>query len=124
MLDRSGDSGKSTVLEAIASVLSPAWNLAFHDTDFYNCEHANPIKITAHLVDLPEKLMAVERFGLFLRNYDPQTKLISDDLEQAEAVGVMALLSVKLVIDHTLEPEWTVTNSRQQEDKRISSNEY
>ena len=68
--------------------------------------------------------MAVERFGLFLRNYDPQTKLISDDIEQAEAVGVMALLSVKLVIDHTLEPEWTVTNSREQEDKRISSNEY
>lgn len=118
-----GDSGKSTVLEAIASVLSPAWNLAFHDTDFYNCEHVNSIEIIAHLVDLPEKLMTVERFGLFLRNYDPQTKVISDDIEQGEAAGIMPLLSVKLVVDHTLEPEWTVTNSREQENKRMSSTE-
>ncbi len=118
-----GDSGKSTVLEAIASVLSPSWNLTFHDTDFYNCDHINSFEIIAHLVDLPEKLMDVERFGLFLRNYNPDTKTISDDIEQAEDPGIMALLSVKLVVDHTLEPEWTVTNLRGQEDKRISSNE-
>ena len=118
-----GDSGKSTVLEAISSVLSPSWNLTFHDTDFYNCNHINSIEIIAHLVDLPEKLMDVARFGLFLRNYNPHTKIISDDIEQAESPGIMALMSVKLVVDHTLEPEWTVTNLREQEDKRISSNE-
>lgn len=118
-----GDSGKSTALEAIASVLSPSWNLTFHDTDFYNCDHNNSIEIIAHLVDLPEKLMDVARFGLFIRNYNPDTKAISDDIEQAEYPEMMALLSVKLVVDHTLEPEWTVTNSREQEDKRISSNE-
>ncbi|MGV8131413.1 MAG: AAA family ATPase, partial [Candidatus Pacearchaeota archaeon] len=32
-----GDSGKSTLLEAISSVLSSAWNLTFFDNDFYNC---------------------------------------------------------------------------------------
>ena len=118
-----GDSGKSTVLEAIANVLSPSWNLTFHDTDFYNCDHINSIEIIAHLVDLPEKLMDVARFGLFLRNYNPDTKIISDEIEQAEDPGNMALLSVKLVVDHTLEPEWTVTNLREQQNKRISSNE-
>ena len=118
-----GDSCKSTILEAIASVLSQSWNLSFNDSDFYNCDHNNAIEIIAHMVDLPEKLMDINRFGLFLRNYNPDTKTISDDIEQAEAPGIMALLSVKLVVDHTLEPEWTVTNSREQVDKRISSNE-
>jgi putative ATP-dependent endonuclease of OLD family len=118
-----GDSGKSTVFEAISFVLSPSWNLTFHDTDFYNCDHINSIEIIAHLVDLPEKLMDVARFGLFLRNYNANTKIISDDIEQTEGPENMALLSVKLVVDHTLEPEWTITNFREKEDKRISSNE-
>ena len=100
-----GDSGKSTVLEAISSVSSSSWNLIFHDTDFYNCDHANSIEIIAHLVDLPEKLMDVARFGLFLRNYNSVTKIISDDIEQIEGLENKALLSVKLVVDHTLEPE-------------------
>ncbi len=30
-----GDSGKTTILDAISSVLSPSWNLNFYDTDFY-----------------------------------------------------------------------------------------
>lgn len=117
-----GDTGKTTILEAIALVLSPAWNLSFHDTDFFNCEYANPIEITAHLINPPEKLLTIERFGFFVRNYDTATKIISDDLEQEETVAI-PLLSLKLVVDHTLEPQWTITNVRDQEDKRISSNE-
>lgn len=35
-----GDCGKTTILEAISSVLSPSWNLNFYDTDFYNCDHS------------------------------------------------------------------------------------
>lgn len=33
-----GDSGKTTVLDAISFALSPAWNLSFNDSDFYDCE--------------------------------------------------------------------------------------
>ncbi|MET0637835.1 MAG: AAA family ATPase [Chitinophagaceae bacterium] len=118
-----GDSCKSTVLEAIASVLSPAWNLTFHDTDFYNCDYSKPVEITAHLVELPEKLISIEKFGLFLRNYDPATKDISDNIEDLEVEGKMPLLSIKLTVDHTLEPNWVVTNERDQENKTIGSGE-
>ena len=31
-----GDSGKSTILDAIAYALSPNWNVPFNDNDFYN----------------------------------------------------------------------------------------
>lgn len=30
-----GDSGKSTILEAISLALAPVWNIAFNDDDFY-----------------------------------------------------------------------------------------
>ena len=30
-----GDSGKTTILKAIAAVLSPSWNLNFNDWDFF-----------------------------------------------------------------------------------------
>jgi ABC-type branched-subunit amino acid transport system ATPase component len=118
-----GDSCKSTVLDAIASVLSPAWNLSFHDTDFYNCEHAQPIEITAHLIDIPEKLLSVDRFGLYLRKYDPATKDISDEIDDAAIEGSMPLLSIRLVVDHTLEPNWIAFNGREQEEKRFGSSE-
>lgn len=118
-----GDSCKSTVLEAIASVLSSAWNLTFHDTDFYNCDYSKPIEIIAHLVKFPEKLMSIDKFGLLLRSYDPGTKVISDNIEEFDEERQMPLLSIRLTVDHTLEPIWEVTNERDQENKMIGSGE-
>lgn len=40
-----GDSGKSTILNAIAAVLTPSWNYQFYDTDFYNVDTSNSIII-------------------------------------------------------------------------------
>ena len=42
-----GDSGKSTILEAISYVLSPNWNITFYDSDFYNCNTNDSIVIEA-----------------------------------------------------------------------------
>lgn len=42
-----GDSGKSSLLSAIFSVLSPSWNLTFSDLDFYNQDTNAPIEIEA-----------------------------------------------------------------------------
>lgn len=33
-----GDSGKSTILDAVERVLSPKWNVAFDDTDFWDLQ--------------------------------------------------------------------------------------
>lgn len=52
-----GDSGKSTILEAISYVLNPNWNLTIKDTDFHNCNVSTPIEIEVSLYDLPKKLI-------------------------------------------------------------------
>lgn len=39
-----GDSGKTTILEAISYVLFPNWNLPFFDTDFHMANIDSPLK--------------------------------------------------------------------------------
>jgi putative ATP-dependent endonuclease of OLD family len=51
-----GDSGKTTILDAISLVLSPNWNNSFYDSDFYNGTVDNTIEMEVSLLDLPEKL--------------------------------------------------------------------
>lgn len=119
-----GDSGKTTILEAISAVLSSSWNLAFHDTDFYNCNHTRPIEILASLIDLPDKLINAEKFGLYSRGFNPQTKTIVDDLSDDDTeAGLMQLITIKLYVDEHLEPKWTLTNSREQEDVPVGASE-
>ena len=52
-----GDSGKTTILEAISFVLSPNWTIPLCDTDFHNCNISEPIEITATVYDLPKELI-------------------------------------------------------------------
>lgn len=119
-----GDSGKTTILEAISAVLSPAWNLAFHDTDFYNCDHTKPIEILGSLIDLPDKLINADKFGMYLRGFDLKTKEIADDLIDDETnAGLVHLITIRLYVDEDLEPKWTLTNSREQEDIPVSAAE-
>jgi predicted ATP-binding protein involved in virulence len=47
-----GDSGKSTILDAIERVLSSKWNVPFDDTDFWSLKTDKPIVIRATLTDL------------------------------------------------------------------------
>jgi len=110
-----GDSGKTTILDAVSFVLSPNWNNSFYDSDFYNGNADNSIEIEASLLDLPEKLIKEERYGLYIRgrdsNGDIQDKL-QDDHEK--------VLTIKLEVKKDLEPQWYVVNNRQ-EPLRISA---
>ncbi len=115
-----GDTGKSTILSAISFVLSPNWNLSFYDTDFYNCDVNNPIEIFATLIEIPEKLLLENKFGLYSRGFDPETKQIVDDVT-GNAINIEPILTVKLFVDSSLEPQWTITNKREQEDKQINA---
>ncbi|MBI2470629.1 MAG: ATP-binding protein [Planctomycetes bacterium] len=110
-----GDSGKTTILDAVSFVLSPNWNNSFYDSDFYNGNADNYIEIEASLLDLPEKLIKEEKYGLYIRgldsNGDIQDKL-QDDHEK--------VLTIKLEVKKDLEPQWYVVNKRQ-EPLRISA---
>lgn len=119
-----GDSGKSTILEAISAVLSPSWNLVFYDTDFHNCNPKNSIEIKASLTNFPDKLLSEEKFGLYVRALDSTSKEIIDNVILDDIDGTLKpILTIKLFVDEGLEPKWTVTNDRQQDDKQISSSD-
>lgn len=116
-----GDSGKSTLLEAISAVLSPSWNLNFNDTDFHYCNPENSIKIEASLIGIPSKLLSEEKFGLYLRGFNAENSEITDEVLDDVNDTMHPTLTIRLVVDETLEPQWTITNSREQEDKPISA---
>ncbi|MBP1638691.1 MAG: hypothetical protein H6Q17_274 [Bacteroidetes bacterium] len=104
-----GDSGKSTVLEAISFVLSPSWNLTFYDTDFFKCNIDNPIEIEASLYDLPTKLMKEDKFGLYERFLNNNSGKIEDEpIDESTQI-----LTIQLKVERDLEPKWSIINQRQ-----------
>ncbi len=107
-----GDSGKSTILDAISFVLSPNWNLHFYDTDFFNCDVENPIQIEASLYDLPKALIVENKYGLYVRGLNKVTNEIHDTLED----GQVPILTLRLTVRKDLEPCWCVVNERENQD--------
>src|SRR5690606_19006380 len=65
-----GDSGKSTILDAIERVLSPKWNVSFDDTDFWDLHTEAPIVIRATITNLPSSFYRDSKFGLLLHGFD------------------------------------------------------
>ena len=120
-----GDSGKTTILEAVSSVLSPSWNLSFSDTDFFCCDAENTIEIAAYLIDFPAKFLSEQKFGLYIKKYFPLNNEVSDEIfDDHNDLDSIPLLCIKLTIDKTLEPKWVITNGRQnQEDIPVSASD-
>lgn len=110
-----GDSGKTTILEAVSFVLSPSWNLSFYDSDFFNGKTDNSIEIEASLCNLPEKLINEEKYGLYIRGLDNNGN-IQDELQDNHE----KVITIKLEVKKDLEPQWYVVNNRQ-EHRQISS---
>ncbi|WP_179338762.1 ATP-dependent nuclease [Winogradskyella ludwigii] len=113
-----GDSGKSTILEAISYVLNPNWNLTIKDTDFHNCDILKSIEIEASLYDLPKKLIQESKFGLYIRGLDKTNDTIKDEIED----DLEIILTLKLLVDKSLQPKWYIINDRQ-DPIEISSSE-
>ncbi|MBP7795582.1 MAG: AAA family ATPase [Elusimicrobiales bacterium] len=112
-----GDSGKTTILNAIYYVLNPNWNLVFYDTDFYNSNTDNPIEIEATLIDLPTELLKEDKYGLHIRGIDKINNEIRDDLKD----DYEKALTIKLEVKKDLEPKWYIINSRQENPILISA---
>lgn len=103
-----GNSTKSTILEAVALCLSPRWTANFSDADFYNCDITKSIEISVTISDIPEKLVAETKYGLYIRLYDPQSGgFFEDDSPDHELIPT---LTINLNVNETLEPEWNVIN--------------
>ena len=110
-----GDSTKTTILDAIELCLYPRAYFLAEDSDFFNLDVEEPIKITVTLTDLPVEFIALDRYGHFLRGWDEKKMQIEDEPKKAEDENSEDLnyaLSIALEIDKSLEGRWSIFNER------------
>ena len=105
-----GDTGKSTVLDAIDLALGARRSYAFNDADFFQMNVDSPIVILVTLGKLNDELLNIEKYGPFLRAFNVNTKLIVDEPQPGD--GFETVLTVKLVVDSDLEPDWRLFSER------------
>lgn len=103
-----GDSGKSTVLDAIDLCLGAKRSVNFGDADFHALNVAVPLCIRITLGALPPSLMDLDLYGDFLRGFDPATKVLEDEPK----AGWETVLTLQLVVNADLEPSWTLFSDR------------
>lgn len=113
-----GDSGKSTILDAISYVFCTSWSLHLNDSDFTGCDTSSPIIIEGTVVDVPPEL--VEKFGKHIRGVGKDGRLI-DDMESAEAINAQSALTIQLKVGKDLEPAWSVVSYHGEEPSIIKA---
>lgn len=113
-----GDSGKSTILDAISYVFCSSWSLHLNDSDFTGCDTSSPIIIEGTVVDVPPEL--VEKFGNHIRGIGKDGRLI-DDMESADAVTAQPALTIQLKVGKDLEPTWSVVSYHGEEPSIIKA---
>ena len=110
-----GDSGKSTLIDAIELVFTSRRSVEFDDSDFFNLDISTPILITATVTYLPPEFFSESKYGGYLRGWDGNN-IIDEPNNQIETA-----LTIQLKVDKTLEPTWKIINDRNPEGKDISS---
>lgn len=111
-----GDSGKSTILEAIHMLLGDRWSISFSDADFYGVDTSESIQIKAALTNVPAPLLQDNTFGFW------QSGLAADgQIHQEPKDGLEPCLVVRMTVDESLEPQWEVIRA-DGEKRNITSN--
>jgi hypothetical protein len=105
---RHGDSGKSSILDAIDFCLGARRNIQFTDADFHRLDVEAPISISVTLGELDDGLKNFDAYGMYVRGFDAQSRTIEDEPEKdAETV-----LTVRLTVASDLEPLWSLVSER------------
>ncbi|MBV6889985.1 ATP-dependent endonuclease [Xanthomonas euvesicatoria] len=103
-----GDSGKSTILDAIDLCLGARRSVTFGDADFHALNVTVPLCIRITLGALPSSLMDLDFYGDFLRGFDATTGTIEDEPK----AGWETVLTPQLIVNADLEPSWTLFSER------------
>ncbi|MFM0255791.1 ATP-dependent nuclease [Paraburkholderia sediminicola] len=103
-----GDTGKSTVLDAIDFCLGARRNISIADSDFYSLDVERAISITLTLGSLESELLNIDAYGIFLRGMDPTNGTVEDEPKR----GLESVLSLNLTVRSDLEPVWTLQSDR------------
>lgn len=103
-----GDSGKSTILDAIDLCLGARRSAPFGDTDFFQLDVTRPIVISLTLGALPDALKNLDVYGEFLRGFDASTKSFEDE----PRASIETVLTLRLTVTDDLEPAWALYSER------------
>ncbi|CAN0120717.1 unnamed protein product, partial [Phaeothamnion confervicola] len=103
-----GDTGKSSIIDAIDLCLGARRNLQISDSDFYALNVEVPIEISVTLGALPDSLKSFETYGLYLQGLDLESGEISDE----PGKDLESVLILKLTIESDLEPQWSLISER------------
>lgn len=103
-----GDSGKSSILDAIDLCLGSRRSSSFGDMDFFAMNVEEPITISVTLGDLPASLMDIDVYGEFLRGFNPLTSALEDE----PGAGLETVITIRLQVGADLEPSWSLFSDR------------
>lgn len=103
-----GDSGKSSILDAIDFCLGARRNLQFTDADFHQLDVTTPIVISVTIGELDDGLKNLEAYGMYVRGFDPLSGGIDDEPEKDAETA----LTVRLTVASDLEPSWSLVSER------------
>lgn len=103
-----GDSGKSTVLDAIDLCVGARRTAQFTDADFHGLGVDTPIVIALTIGDLDDGLRNIETYGLFLRGFDASNGTVEDEPEKE----LETVLTLTLTVENDLEPTWALVSDR------------
>ncbi|NKE73731.1 ATP-dependent nuclease [Candidatus Manganitrophus noduliformans] len=103
-----GDSTKTAILDAVELALNPRYYQFADDSDFFDLNVNNSINITVTLAGLPSKFKSDDRYGMYLRGWNDQESKVYDEPGE----GLEDALSVRVMIDDSLEARWSIFNDR------------
>jgi putative ATP-dependent endonuclease of OLD family len=103
-----GDSGKSTVLDAIDYCIGARRSLQLADSDFYRLDVDKPIRVAVTIGALPDELKGIDTYGLYLRGFNLGTGEIAPE----PGAGLETVLTVQLLVESDLEPQWSLVSIR------------
>ncbi len=103
-----GDSGKSSILDAIDFCLGARRNIQFSDADFHLLDVDTPVSISITIGELDDALKNLEVYGMYLRSFDSQTGKIEDEPEKDSET----VLTIRLTVASDLEPSWSLVSER------------
>lgn len=105
---RPGDSGKSTILEAIDCCLGARRNIQFTDADFHQLDVESPIIISATIGELDDALRNLDTYGMYVRGFHQESGQIDDEPER----GAETVLTIRMTVGGDLEPAWSLVSER------------
>jgi len=103
-----GDSGKTSILDAIDLCLGARRSAQFSDYDFHNADTSEPIKIIVALGSLEPSLLSIDAYGDFFCGHNVATKAF----EEEQGHGLETILVLQLKVERDLEPQWSLHSKR------------